>query len=106
VAVGEEFPVKKCCRAGYGAPKRPARLGIGLHRWLVRYANEGLEALAERSSRPDRCPHLELTEMVYALGLRPEGGTDPCRVSGCLTFRRHLSLTRFPLILDSGFEDL
>jgi transposase-like protein len=24
-----------------------------LHRWLVRYANEGLAALADKSSRPD-----------------------------------------------------
>lgn len=28
-----------------------------VHRWLVRYANDGLGALANRSSRPDRCPH-------------------------------------------------
>jgi transposase len=28
-----------------------------LHRWLLRYANDGLGALADRSSRPDRCPH-------------------------------------------------
>jgi len=28
-----------------------------VHRWLVRYANEGLGALADRSCRPDRCPH-------------------------------------------------
>ncbi len=28
-----------------------------LHRWLVRYANEGLSALADKSSKPDRCPH-------------------------------------------------
>jgi transposase len=37
-----------------------ARYGIDrrtVHRWLVRYANEGLGALADRSSRPDRCPH-------------------------------------------------
>jgi transposase InsO family protein len=35
----------------YGVDRRT------LHRWLVRYANEGLPALADRSSRPDRCPH-------------------------------------------------
>ena len=35
----------------YGVDRRT------LHRWLVRYANEGLAALADRSSRPDRCPH-------------------------------------------------
>ena len=28
-----------------------------LHRWLVRYASEGLAALADKSSKPDRCPH-------------------------------------------------
>src|SRR5919106_2214050 len=35
----------------YGVDRRT------LHRWLVRYANEGLAALADKSSRPDRCPH-------------------------------------------------
>jgi transposase InsO family protein len=28
-----------------------------VHRWLLRYATGGLGALADRSSRPDRCPH-------------------------------------------------
>ena len=28
-----------------------------LHRWLVRYATDGLAALADKSSKPDRCPH-------------------------------------------------
>ena len=35
----------------YGVDRRT------LHRWLVRYATEGLAALADRSSKPDRCPH-------------------------------------------------
>ena len=35
----------------YGVDRRT------LHRWLVRYANQGLAALADQSSRPDRCPH-------------------------------------------------
>jgi len=35
----------------YGVDRRT------LHRWLVRYANEGLAALADKSSKPDRCPH-------------------------------------------------
>jgi transposase-like protein len=35
----------------YGVDRRT------LHRWLVRYANHGLAALADRSSKPDRCPH-------------------------------------------------
>lgn len=28
-----------------------------LYRWLIRYANDGLGALANRSSKPQRCPH-------------------------------------------------
>jgi transposase InsO family protein len=37
-----------------------ARHGVDrrtLHRWLVRYANDGIGALGEKSSKPDRCPH-------------------------------------------------
>jgi transposase InsO family protein len=34
-----------------------------LHRWLVRYANEGLAALADKSSKPDRCPHQTAPEI-------------------------------------------
>lgn len=35
----------------YGVDRRT------LHRWLLRYANGGLAALGDKSSRPDRCPH-------------------------------------------------
>ncbi len=36
-----------------------------LHRWLVRYATEGLGALADHSSKPDRCPH-QMTPEIEA----------------------------------------
>ena len=36
-----------------------------LHRWLRRYANEGLAALADKSSKPDRCPH-QMTPEIEA----------------------------------------
>jgi transposase-like protein len=29
-----------------------------VHRWLLRYSIGDLGALADRSSKPDRCPHL------------------------------------------------
>jgi transposase len=48
----------------YGVDRRT------VHRWLLRYANEGLEALADRSSRPDRRPHQtppEIEARVVAL---------------------------------------
>ena len=35
----------------YGVDRRT------LHRWLTRYASKGLGALADRSHRPDTCPH-------------------------------------------------
>jgi len=36
-----------------------------LHRWLVRYANEGMGALADKSSKPDSCPH-QLSAVIEA----------------------------------------
>ncbi|MCA1704099.1 MAG: IS481 family transposase [Actinobacteria bacterium] len=45
-----------------------ARYGVSrktVHRWLVRYANEGMGALANRTSRPDRCPH-QITAEIEA----------------------------------------
>jgi transposase InsO family protein len=44
----------------YGVDRRT------LHRWLVRYANEGLCALADHSCKPDRCPH-QIDPKVEAL---------------------------------------
>jgi transposase InsO family protein len=41
----------------YGVDRRT------LHRWLVRYASEGLAALADKSSKPDRCPHQIVPEI-------------------------------------------
>ncbi len=48
----------------YGVDRRT------VHRWLVRYVNEGLGALADRSCRPDRCPHQiapEIESRIVAL---------------------------------------
>lgn len=48
----------------YGVDRRT------VHRWLVRYAAGGLGALADRSSKPDRCPHQiapELEARIVAL---------------------------------------
>jgi transposase InsO family protein len=41
----------------YGVDRRT------LHRWLVRYATEGLGALADKSTKPDRCPHQIIPEI-------------------------------------------
>lgn len=52
--------VREVLDTGAGVNDVATRYGINrrtLHRWLVRYANDGLGALADRSSKPDRCPH-------------------------------------------------
>ena len=54
----------------YGVDRRT------LHRWLVRYATEGLAALADKSSKPDRCPHQiapEIEARVVELRRSPPG---------------------------------
>ena len=88
----------------YGVDRRT------VHRWLVRYATEGLGALADRSSRPDRCPHQiapEVEARIIALRtahpgwgprtilakLRRELGEPPSRSSiyRCLVRHRLIS---------------
>src|SRR5438552_11202383 len=54
----------------YGVDRRT------VHRWLLRYANEGLGALADRTSRPDRCPHQiapEIEARIVALRMSHPG---------------------------------
>lgn len=51
-----------------GVPVKDVAIRYGVdrrtvHRWLVRYATEGLAALADKSSRPDRCPHQMVPEI-------------------------------------------
>ena len=48
----------------YGVDRRT------VHRWLVRYATEGLESLSDRSSRPGRCPHQIAPEIEAQIVLR------------------------------------
>jgi transposase-like protein len=44
-----------------------------VHTWMLRYANEGLGALADRSSKPEHCPHQASTEVdAHVLELRRE----------------------------------
>lgn len=65
--------VREVLDAGAAINDVATRYGVNrrtLHRWLVRYANDGLGALADRSSRPDRCPHqipVEVEARIVAL---------------------------------------
>jgi transposase len=70
----------------YGVDRRT------VHRWLVRYATEGLGALSDRSSRPDRCPHQiapEIEARIVALR-RAHPGWGPRTIFARL--RRELEL--------------
>ena len=54
-----------------------------LHAWLSRYAEGGLEALADRSHRPRSCPHqmdpaVEV-RLMELRGLHPGWGADRLR---------------------------
>jgi transposase-like protein len=58
--VGQRYDAVREVLDGATVKDTAIRYGIDrrtLHRWLVRYANVGLSALADRSSKPDRCPH-------------------------------------------------
>jgi len=52
--------VREALDTGCSVSEVAIRNGIDrrtLHRWLQRYAAQGLDALTDRSSKPDRCPH-------------------------------------------------
>jgi transposase InsO family protein len=52
--------VREVLDSGAAITDIATRYGVNrrtLHRWLLRYAAGGLGALADRSSRPDTCPH-------------------------------------------------
>ena len=51
--------VREVIDSGDSITEVAARFGVDrrtLHRWLTKYANGGLAALATRSNRPDTCP--------------------------------------------------
>lgn len=52
--------VLEVLEAGASVTDVATRYGVDrrtVHRWLVRYANEGQGGLADRPTKPDRCPH-------------------------------------------------
>jgi transposase-like protein len=52
--------VREVLDTGASVTDVATRYGVNrrtLHRWLLRYAAGGLGELADRSSKPDRCPH-------------------------------------------------
>lgn len=62
VSVSEQrlLAVREVLDAGASVTDVAVRYGVDrrtVHRWLVRYANEGMGGLVEKSSKPDSCPH-------------------------------------------------
>jgi transposase-like protein len=62
LSVGEQryLAVREVLDSGAKIIDVATRYGVDrrtIHRWLVRHASQGLGALADRSSKPDRCPH-------------------------------------------------
>jgi hypothetical protein len=61
--------VREVLDAGAKIINVAARYGVDrrtVHQWPVRYATEGLGALADKGSKPDRCPH-QIAPEVEAL---------------------------------------
>ena len=52
--------VRKVLNDGAAVTEVARRYGVGrqnVHKWLLRYAAEGLGGLVDKSSRPETCPH-------------------------------------------------
>ena len=68
--------VLEVLRDGASVSEVALRFGVTrqtVHRWLRRYASRGLSGLADRSPRPDRCPHQMPAEVeALVVGLRRE----------------------------------
>lgn len=53
------------------------------HKWWVRYRDEGVEGLQDRSSRPDRCPHQTPARIERRIvALRKSRRLGPARLAG------------------------
>jgi transposase len=67
---------------GWKVTEVAGRLGVSrqsVHAWISRYEQDGLGALADRSHRPDRCPHqtpAEIEAQICELR-RQHPGWDP-----------------------------
>lgn len=71
VSVSEQrlLAVREVLDSGASVTDVARRYGVDrrtVHRWLVRYANEGMAGLVDQSSKPDSCPH-QIPPVVEAL---------------------------------------
>ena len=71
VSVSEQrlLAVREVLDAGARVTDVAVRYGVDrrtVHRWLVRYAGEGMAGLVDQSSKPDSCPHQAAPEVEYA----------------------------------------
>ena len=97
--------VREVLDTGASVTDVAARYGVDrrtLHRWLTRYANDGLGALADRSWRPGHCPH-QLAPVIEAqiieMRARPSalGAADDPRQAAQGVRRGAFTLWHLPL---------
>jgi transposase InsO family protein len=68
--VEQRYQAVLAVRAGESVVAVAARMGVSrqsVHAWLMRYAEAGLVGLADRSRRPDSCPHQASPEVEAAV---------------------------------------
>ena len=74
--------VLEVLRDGASVTEVALRFGVSrqtVHRWLRRYAARGLAGLADRSPRPDGCPHQMPAEVeALVVGLARNSPSGDC----------------------------
>lgn len=68
--VEQRYQAVLAVRSGDRVTDVAAKLGVSrqsVHTWLARYAEHGLAGLADRSDRPDACPHQASPEVEAAV---------------------------------------
>ncbi len=96
---GRLLLVRRVLEEGWPPAHAAAMAGVSrqtVHKWLRRFAEEGLSGLQDRSSRAHRCPHRTASETEEAvLALRGEIRRGPHRIAG----RLHLAPSTVHAIL-------
>ncbi|MGH9020332.1 MAG: IS481 family transposase [Acidimicrobiales bacterium] len=82
---GRLLLVRRVLDEGWPAAHAAAMAGVSrqtVHKWLGRFANEGVDGLEDRSSRAHRCPHRTAPEVeARVLELRSQLRRGPHRLS-------------------------
>jgi transposase len=85
---GRQLLVQRITELGWAPAQAAESLGVSratAYKWLARYRTEGPAGLADRSSRPRRCPHAlpaaQARRVLATRGRRRQGPTGSATTS-------------------------